>query len=162
MKKIVFADRDGVINRKAAEHEYVTSADEFEFNDGIFELLREFKAAGYELIVITNQRGIARGKMTETDLQAIHQKMLNGLKDEGIDVLDIFYCPHEADSCDCRKPQPGLLNQATAKYLIDLADSVLLSDSASDTAMGKAFGIGRTILVRTDSLEVLEDSSAIQ
>ncbi len=156
LKKILFLDRDGVINKKAEEHEYVARVDDFIFNEKIFEVLRDHKKRGYEFIVITNQRGIARGKMLEKDLEKIHEHMIERLKRENLDILDIFYCPHEEFVCDCRKPKFGLLNKAADKYDIDLNGSILISDSWKDVKMGKEFGIGENIFVESDTLEILK------
>ena len=146
LKKIAFVDRDGVINKKAPPHQYITKAEDFHFNDGVFELLADLISHGFELIIITNQRGIARQMLTEQDLDAIHTFMRDKLKQRGIELLDIFYCPHEKDSCNCRKPRPGMLEQACAKYPVDLANSILISDSPEEIAMGKNFGVGHNYL----------------
>lgn len=150
-RKILFLDRDGVINKKAPEHEYITHVRDFTFNNGIFALLKKHIAQGFEIIIITNQRGIARGKLTEVDLAAIHQHMIGVFAQEGIVLLDLFYCPHMGDDCSCRKPKPGMLEAATKKYDINLAESVLISDSVSEIEMGKAFGVGSNILVPVDA-----------
>ncbi len=159
-KKIVFLDRDGVINKKAPtiqdlNKRYVTDIDSFAFNPGIVVFLKRLAAQGFEFIVITNQRGVARGVMTEEDLTRIHDHMRDTLKHEGVELLDIFYCPHEEGACGCRKPLPGMLKAATEKYDIDLAASFLISDSGNDVAMGMAFGIGKNILVPEDDLSAL-------
>ena len=138
LKKILFLDRDGVINYKAAEHEYITGLHCFAINERIFELLEPWKSDGYEFIVITNQRGIARGIFSEAALIEIHEEMSRRLKERGL------------GACQCRKPQPGLLSRACEKYPIDLAASALISDSADDVEMGRKFGVGRNILVKTD------------
>jgi D-glycero-D-manno-heptose 1,7-bisphosphate phosphatase len=156
-KKIVFLDRDGIINKKAKDHEYITKVEDFVFNEGVFKILEDLKHEGCEFIIITNQRGIARSKFSENDLRRIHDHMIEIFKGKGLDLLDIFYCPHEKDRCDCRKPKPGLLEQAANKYDIDLAQSILMSDSLQDVEMGKKFGIGRNILLKTDTLELIEE-----
>ncbi len=156
LKKIVFLDRDGVVNKKAPEHEYIKRLGEFVFNEGIFELLRDYQKQGFEFVVITNQRGVARGHMTNEDVLGIHEYMRSVMKFRGIKLLDIFVCPHEQDACDCRKPKPGMLEQAVKKYCIDKENSVLISDSKCDIEMGKIFGIGKNVLVSTDSLKVLD------
>lgn len=159
-KKIAFLDRDGVINQKAASHEYVTSSEKFIFNEGIFLLLYTLQNQGYQFIVVTNQRGVARKMLTHTNLEEIHTKMRTGLREHGIEILDIFFCPHETDSCECRKPKPGLLQQATKKHSIDLSQSILISDSEDDVTMGQNFGLKQSILVPHDvpekALEHLE------
>ena len=153
-KKIAFLDRDGVINKNAAPHEYITSQDAFIFNEGIFELLHVLKGAGYQFIVVTNQRGVARGLVTPTMLEQIHIKMRAGLQERGIELLDIFFCPHEINVCECRKPKPGLLIQACERYSVNLQQSILISDSEHDVTMGGKFGLKQSILVPSDKPEV--------
>jgi D-glycero-D-manno-heptose 1,7-bisphosphate phosphatase len=150
-KKIVFLDRDGVINQKAPDHQYITKVSDFIFNEGIFEVVLHLKDRGFEFIVITNQRGIARGLYTVDDVNTIHSFMRQGFYDNGIDILDIFYCPHEQNTCDCRKPKPGMLEQACTKYPINLRESILISDSSEDVLMGEIFGIGKNILISHDN-----------
>ncbi len=152
-KKIAFIDRDGVINKKAASHEYITSPEAFVFNEGIFPLLRTLKERGYHLVVVTNQRGIARGLLSLETLEKIHAHMRHELHARGIEILDIFFCPHEKDSCQCRKPKPGLLKQAFNKYAIEKSESILISDSSEDVEMGQCFGLKQSILVPSDKPE---------
>jgi len=148
--KVAFLDRDGVINKKQAKGDYVTSVKRFELNEDIFNVLKRLTEDGFKLIVITNQRGISRGLMTENDLGAIHELMELELQKRGIEILDIFFCPHGHNECLCRKPKPGMLQAAAEKYNINLAESVLISDSMHDVEMGKNFGIGKCIYVEND------------
>lgn len=150
-KKIVFLDRDGVINKKAEEHCYITKVEDFIFNEAIFEVSLRLRDSGFEFIIITNQRGIARGLYDEKQLDEIHSYMKGEFYKKGIAILDIFYCPHENNACDCRKPKDGMLKNACAKYPIDLANSLLISDSPVDVSMGEKFGIGQNILVESDN-----------
>ena len=113
-------------------------------------MLGDLKNKGFEFIIITNQRGIARGQFSEEDLKNIHDHMLRMLAEKGIEVLDIFYCPHEVNSCECRKPLPGLLKAACRKYDISLESSVVISDTKSDVKMGYDFGIKTCIKVLKD------------
>lgn len=149
-KKIVFLDRDGVINKKADEHCYITEVENFIFNGGIFDICSKLKDQGFEFIVITNQRGIARGLYSEEKLIEIHEYMKDEFHKHGIEMLDVFYCPHDKDVCDCRKPKDGMLRQACLKYNIDLPNSVLISDSNEDVQMGNKFGIGKNIFVQSN------------
>jgi D-glycero-D-manno-heptose 1,7-bisphosphate phosphatase len=156
--KAAFLDRDGVINKKppddpSSDRYWVTSVEEFAFNPGIFPLLARLAKEEFQFIVITNQRGIALGRMTEADLEAIHVYMRAELARRGITLLDILFCPHDKGECACRKPQPGMLYQAAAKYDIDIKRSILVSDSADDVEMGKDFGIGLSILIRPNHPE---------
>lgn len=156
-KKIAFLDRDGVINKKQVEHHYVTTPSEFHFNEGIFAVLQKLRDDGFEFIVVTNQRGICRGHLDEQILLDIHNKMCTGLRNAGIVILDIFYCPHDNNECNCRKPKTGLLKQATAKYDIDVHSSLLISDSHDDIDMAEQFGIQRRFLVPHDVPEIVLD-----
>jgi len=154
VNKAIFLDRDGVINRKL-ENDYVKNWDEFCFLPGVFEAIKTIKEKGYLIVVVTNQRGIARGFMTENDLHEIHQKMQNELEKHGAQVDDIFYCPHNiSDNCDCRKPEPGMLIEAKKKWDIDLDKSYIIGDSESDIEAGKRAGV-RGILT-TDLKQAVE------
>ena len=156
MNKTVFLDRDGVINRKL-ENDYVKSWDEFVFLPGVFEAIKAIKEKGYLVIVVTNQRGITRGFMTEKDLQEIHQKMQKELEKHGAQVDDIFYCPHNiSDNCNCRKPEPGMLIEAQKKWNIDFAQSYIIGDSESDIEAGKRVGVqGILTMDLKESVELL-------
>jgi len=139
--RCVFLDRDGVINEKPAPGEYIRSSGEFRLLPNIADWIRLFNALEYLVIVITNQRGVARGLMTEAALATIHSRMLQELAAKGARIDDIFYCPHEENSCECRKPKPGLVHAARDKWKIDLAHSLLLGDSDSDEQLAAACGV---------------------
>lgn len=154
MNKVLFLDRDGVINCKL-EGDYVKKWDEFCFLPGVFEAIRAIKEKGYIVIIVTNQRGIARGFMTEKDLEEVHQRMIEELERHGAQVDDIFYCPHDlSDNCDCRKPQPGMLIQAQKKWNIDFAQSYIIGDSDCDIEAGRRVGCGG--ILTTDLREALK------
>ncbi len=161
MKKIVFVDRDGVINQNAAPHQYITRVEDFVFNPGIFGLLRDLQNQGFECVVITNQRGVARQHYTEQTLRQIHVHMVTEFEKQGINILDVFYCPHDVGTCECRKPKPGLLVKACEKYPIDLSVSILVSDSAEDVEMGKKFGIAVNYLLTKDEPQSFYGLSSI-
>lgn len=145
--KTVFLDRDGVINRKRLEGDYVKCWTEFEFLPKAKDALRLLTEAGWRLIVVTNQRGIARGLMTESDLREIHQRMQAELTAVGASIAAIYYCPHEEGQCDCRKPRPGMLLQAKQDYPdIDFVRSVVIGDSLTDLEAGARLGC-RAILI---------------
>ena len=151
----MFLDRDGIINQKALEHDYIKNWDEFHFLPGVKEAIRRIREKGYLVIVVTNQRGIARGLMTEKDLEGIHRKMCEELQKHGASIDDIFYCPHDIkDNCTCRKPQPGMLIQAQKKWDIDFAQSYIIGDSNSDVEAGQRVGC-RGILT-TDLMKAIE------
>ena len=139
--RCVFLDRDGVINEKPAPHDYIRTVDEFRLLPNIADWIRLFNALEFVVIVITNQRGVARGLMTEAALASIHSRMLEELAAKGARIDDVFYCPHEENSCHCRKPKPGLVYAARDKWNIDLAHSLLLGDSDSDQQLVAACGV---------------------
>ncbi len=138
MNKAVFLDRDGTIN---VDKGYLYKIDEFEYIDGVLQGLRMFQQAGYLLIVITNQSGIARGFYTESDYLAIDRWMKEDLKNHGVDLTASYYCPHlpkahlprfRAD-CDCRKPRTGLFLRAACDYEIDFHKSYAIGDRLRDS-----------------------------
>jgi D-glycero-D-manno-heptose 1,7-bisphosphate phosphatase len=138
----VFLDRDGVINEKAAgDDDYIRSPDAFRLLPHIADWIRLFNKLEFLVIVVTNQRGIALGRMSEQDLSAVHRKMIAELSARGARVDDVFYCPHALDSCDCRKPKPGLVYAARDKWNIDLERSLLLGDSECDKILAAACGV---------------------
>ncbi|MBI5078286.1 MAG: HAD-IIIA family hydrolase [Candidatus Yonathbacteria bacterium] len=147
-KKIAFLDRDGVINKKAEEHYYITRVEDFIFNEGIFGVVSKLKNEGFEFIVITNQRGVARGLYTEETVRKIHRHMKDEFYKKGIEILDILYCPHENNTCECRKPKDGMLREAMELYKFDKTQSLLISDSVDDVYMGEQFGLGKSIFVQ--------------
>ncbi|MBI5250152.1 MAG: HAD family hydrolase [Desulfomonile tiedjei] len=141
-RKAIFLDRDGVINSKLPEDNYVSSVSAFEFLPGVFDALIVLQELGFILIVITNQRGIARGFMSEADLERVHSHMHSELQKHGICLEAIYHCPHEkSEFCDCRKPEPGMILTAGRDYDIDLSSSYMVGDSPSDTAAGRRAGV---------------------
>lgn len=146
-KKAFFLDRDGVINKQMPPHDYVKNWNEFEFLPGSKTALKKLWDKGYQLFVITNQRGIARGLMSESDLNDIHSNMSRELEEYGVKLTGIYYCPHDYnDHCDCRKPKPGLFFRAAREHKLNLNKCVFIGDSVSDFEAGEAAVI-RTILV---------------
>lgn len=148
--KFAFIDRDGVVNKKAAEHEYICRVEDFVFNDGIVEMLSRLQNEGFRLVIITNQRGIARGLVSESAVQAIHCHMKNFLEKKGVSIADIFYCPHDIGKCSCRKPAPGMLQKAIEKHKFNKHESIIISDSKDDIDMGLSFGLRHGRLCATD------------
>ena len=132
MDKILFLDRDGVINKKAPPHQHITTPDDFIILPNVKEALLYAKAKGYKIIVITNQRSVPK-----EIYDMIHTKMLTDLPE----IEDIFVCPHEDGECNCRKPLPGLFYQAANKYDIDKEQSLMIGDSQSDLDAATAYGI---------------------
>jgi D,D-heptose 1,7-bisphosphate phosphatase len=146
MNKVIFLDRDGVIN-KDPEHGYVKSPEEFEFIPGSLSAIKKLDAYGYEIIVISNQAGIAKGLYTEKDLEAVNKKMLSEIEEVGAKISNTYYCIHqEEDNCDCRKPKTGLFRQATEGKNINLENTFFIGDKRTDIEAGKKAGC-KTILV---------------
>ncbi len=119
---------------------------EFQLLPGVVEGLNILQQRGFQLVVVTNQSGIARGYFTEQQLADIHREMVRQLAENDIELAGIFYCPHHPHSCGCRKPLPGLLLEAGEKLNLDLASSFMVGDKATDILAGKAAGC-RSILI---------------
>lgn len=148
MSRAVFLDRDGVINRKAPENQYVTAWEQVEFLPGIPEALRLLKQNGFLLIVVTNQSAISRNELTVDVLESIHRKMVEWLAKRGVMIDAIYYCPHDRNgNCQCRKPRPQMLLHAAEEYGIELLESWMVGDSRSDIDAGRAAGC-RTIWLK--------------
>lgn len=144
--KTVFLDRDGVINVKAPEGDYIKSWGEFHFLPGAIEAIRLLNDHNWHVVIITNQRGIARHLMTMHDLNKIHFFMEEELQNHGAHVDGIYVCPHEKGTCHCRKPDIGLFLQAEQEFPVDKSKSWMVGDSESDIKAGRNYGI-RTIAV---------------
>jgi len=143
--KVVFLDRDGVIN---IDYGYVHKKSDFIFNDEIFSTLRYLKSRGFVFIIITNQSGIGRGYFSENDFKDLNIWMIDIFSSNGIDILETFFCPHSpAESCDCRKPNPGLIEKAIKKYSIDRDKSWMIGDSERDIEAAHNANIDNTILL---------------
>jgi D-glycero-D-manno-heptose 1,7-bisphosphate phosphatase len=156
--KTVFLDRDGVINKEVG---YLHKIQDFEFIDGVFEACLYFKSLNYQIIVVTNQSGIGRGYYDEDDFHIINNWMLGQFKNKGIEILDVFFCPHDPESnCDCRKPKPGMFNQANEKHDIDMEKSWMIGDKEADVAAANSAGIKNTILVKSGHTIDEENSNA--
>jgi D-glycero-D-manno-heptose 1,7-bisphosphate phosphatase len=141
MNRAVFLDRDGVINRKAPEGAYITRWEDFQFLPGVTEGILLLNKAGWSVIVVSNQRCVARGLLTAAELEKIHHRMNCELSQAGARLQAIYYCPHEKEPpCDCRKPSPGMLLTAAREHQVDLSISWLVGDSESDIEAGKRAG----------------------
>jgi len=147
MARAVFLDRDGVINRKAPEGRYVTRWAEVEFLPGVAEAVKRIREVGFEVIVVSNQRAVAKGLISKTELEFLHLRMWQELfrGEKGFDA--VYYCPHDSHPpCGCRKPQPGMLLAAAHDRGIDLDASWMIGDSESDVLAGRNAGC-RTIRI---------------
>lgn len=149
--KTVFLDRDGVINRKMPEGEYVTGWEKFVLLPGVAEAIGRLKLAGLRVIVATNQRGVSLGLYHSQDVEDIHSQLNKILEKSGATVDGFYYCPHDKRSCDCRKPLPGMFEAARRDFPeIEAGTSVMVGDSLSDIEFGKNVGM-RTIFIEGDS-----------
>jgi histidinol-phosphate phosphatase family protein len=144
--RAVFLDRDGTIARDV---HYCRRPEDFEILPTVPDAIKVLNKSGFNVVVITNQSGIARGYFTEQMLARIHQKMENELARDGARVDAIYYCPHHPDDgCDCRKPKTALFRRAAQEMGIDFNLSYVVGDLSMDIEAGKALGC-RTILVTT-------------
>lgn len=148
-KKVIFLDRDGVINKKAPKADYIKRWEEFSFLPGAIEGIKILKNKGFRIFIISNQAGIARKILSQKNLNIIHKKMLLEIKKQGGTINGIYYCPHGwDDKCLCRKPKPGMLLQASREHLIDLSKAVFIGDDERDTQAGEMVGC-KTFLVNS-------------
>lgn len=162
MRRAVFLDRDGTIN---VEKEYLYQISEFEFVPGAVEAVRLLNEAGFLVIVVTNQSGVARGYYSEEDVENLHRYIAGELEKQGVWVDAWLYCPHHPDGrgsyalpCNCRKPLPGMLNEAIRRFDIDPESSFMIGDKMADISAGLAAGC-RAILVRTGYGAATEESA---
>lgn len=146
-KKTVFLDRDGVINKRPPKAEYISSWREFVFLPRVKDALTLLYQKGYDIYVVTNQAGIARGTVTKKQVDDIHHHVIKELQKQGVTIADIAVCPHGWDEgCFCRKPKPGLFFDLSYRYSINLYDSICIGDDPRDIQAGRAAGC-KTILV---------------
>jgi histidinol-phosphate phosphatase family protein len=141
MTRAVFLDRDGVINRRPPEGQYITRWEDMEFLPGVAEAISLLNSAGFRVIVVSNQRCVAKGLITPHELDAMHQRMSDELAAAGAIIEEIYYCPHEEQPpCGCRKPAPGMLLKAASEHHIDLTGSWMIGDSDKDVRAGRNAG----------------------
>ena len=148
LAKVVFLDRDGVINVDSPD--YIKSWSEFQFISGSLEALKRLNESGFTIIVITNQSAVNRGMIPEPVLHEMHDNMRRAVQKQGGCIADIFYCPHRPDEgCGCRKPKPGLIQQAQQRHRLDPSTAWMVGDSVKDILCARNAGCGHAILVRT-------------
>lgn len=156
--KAAFLDRDGVINLDTG---YVHRWDEFVFAPGAISAMRDLQTAGFVLIVVTNQAGIARGYYSTEQFETLTAQMLGHLEREGVRITAVYHCPHHPSGkvpalsieCDCRKPAPGMLLAAAREHGLSLAQSILIGDKPSDIGAAQAAGVGRAYMVESDNID---------
>ncbi|NMP17745.1 D-glycero-beta-D-manno-heptose 1,7-bisphosphate 7-phosphatase [Thalassotalea sp. Y01] len=152
MNKALFLDRDGIIN---VDHGYVYKAADFEFVDGIFTLCQKANEKGYDIFVITNQSGIARGLYSEQDFFELSRWMSERFAEHDVIIKDVYFCPHHPvkgnapykKQCQCRKPEPGMILKAAQQHNIDLQNSIFIGDKTSDMVAAQRAGIESRVLV---------------
>ena len=165
MNKAVFLDRDGTIN---VDKGYLYRISDFEFLPGAVDALRMLQNAGYLLIIITNQSGIARGYYTEEDFMILNDWMKNELMKHGVKISGVYYCPHLPDAeveryrkvCSCRKPETGLFERAVHDFDIDLSKSYAVGDKERDCSIClksecRGFLIGRDVMSLHEAAEII-------
>jgi D-glycero-D-manno-heptose 1,7-bisphosphate phosphatase len=149
--RYVFLDRDGVLNRKLPEGAYVSDWAQFEWLPGVVEAIVRMKRAGLTLILVTNQRGVALGQVTNAQLELIHRNLQSCLAQQGAGLDAIYYCPHDNGQCTCRKPQTGLFEQAMKDFpQVNADNSVVIGDSLSDIQAGRRLGM-KTIFIEGEA-----------
>ncbi|ETS93796.1 MULTISPECIES: D-glycero-beta-D-manno-heptose 1,7-bisphosphate 7-phosphatase [Veillonella] len=161
MRKVLFLDRDGVINKDV---NYLYRIDDLQWVDGAKEALAYAYSKGYDLIVVTNQSGVARGYYTEHDVQILHEYMGRELDACGAPILRFYYCPHHVEGtvsryaveCECRKPKPGMIYQAIKDYDVNVGESFLIGDSPRDIEAAEAAGIKGYLFTGTNLLDFIK------
>ena len=145
--RLVFLDRDGVINNEPAEPGWALRWDDFEFADGALAALRRLREAGFTVVVVSNQSCVSRGYASLEQVQAVMDRMVAEVSAAGGALAGVYWCPHvDADGCACRKPKPGLLEQAAAELSLRPERAFMVGDSERDVAAGRAKGC-TTLLV---------------
>jgi len=152
MRKIIFLDRDGVINVERGE--YTFKIEDFKIVDGLFEVLKALEERGFEFIVITNQGGISKSLYNHDDVFNVHKYMRERFEEANISILDIYYCPHHAihEKCICRKPDSLMLEKAIAKYNVDIHNSYFIGDSRRDELAGQKLGMNTIKVTKNENL----------
>ena len=150
MNKVIFIDRDGVINKDPGgwtEHSYVTRWEDFHFLSGAKEALKMLNDNGYDIIIISNQGGVSKKYFSQGALDEITRKMLGEIEKSGAKVKKVYYCIHQdSDNCDCRKPKAGMFRQAEKELGIKALGAYFVGDGKTDVDAGKAAGL-KTVLV---------------
>ncbi|MBU4376396.1 MAG: HAD family hydrolase [Candidatus Omnitrophica bacterium] len=159
MQKVIFIDRDGVINKDPGgwtKYSYVTKWEDFLFIDGSIRALKLLKDAGYKVFLISNQGGISKGYFTQKDLDVVNKKMLLEIEKGGGKIDSLFYCPHhDKDNCECRKPKTGLIEKAAKDMHIDFKNTCIIGDAIGDIEAGKRMGM-KTIFVASGKTSLSE------
>jgi D-glycero-D-manno-heptose 1,7-bisphosphate phosphatase len=154
LKKALFLDRDGIIN---IDYGYVCRKEDFIFTEGIFELLKLFLHAGYQLFIVTNQSGIGRGYYTQDDFSKLTHWMSQQFALRHIEITQIFHCPHRPEErCTCRKPAVGMIQKYLNEHPIDVANSWMIGDKQSDIDFAHNAKIEHTIAIGNKKIDHAE------
>jgi D-glycero-D-manno-heptose 1,7-bisphosphate phosphatase len=149
--RTIFLDRDGVLNEKMPEGSYVRAWSDFRVLPGVPEAVARLNRVGIRVILVSNQRGIALGLYSAADVDAIHANLQDVLKADGAHVDAFYICPHNRQQCNCRKPLPGMFEQAQRDFPdITASTSAMIGDSLSDIEFGKRLGM-RTVFIEGDA-----------
>lgn len=165
-RKTVFLDRDGTIN---VEKNYLYRPEDFLFIEKAPEAIARLNRLGFQVIVVSNQAGVARGYYTEEDVRRLHSYIQGELKKQGAHIDAFYYCPHHPEagigkyriSCRCRKPDVGMFEQACRDFAINVEKSWMIGDNKGDILAGRSFGL-QTIMVRTGYGRELEQSGFLE
>ncbi len=153
--RAVFLDRDGVLNKKPAEHDYVKKISEFKWNINAKKLVKKINSAGYVVVVISNQAGIAKGKMSKEFVKRLHTKINRDLDRIGTSIRSFYFCAHHKDEkCICRKPEPGLFHLAVEELNIDIKASYMIGDSKTDIEAAMRAGCKNAILIESNVIDL--------
>lgn len=159
--KLIVLDRDGVINEDSDD--FIKSADEWVPIPGSVEAIANLSQAGYTVIVVSNQSGLARGLFDITDLHEIHKKMHQHVNQAGGRIDAILFCPHgPADDCDCRKPKPGMLHRAMEHLNTDMTGVPVVGDSLRDLQAGMAVGAMPILVMTGKGAKTLEANAGLE
>jgi D-glycero-D-manno-heptose 1,7-bisphosphate phosphatase len=157
----VFLDRDGVLNQKMPEGSYVTTASDFHILPGVPEAIARLNRAGLRVLVVSNQRGIALGLYTAVDVDDLHAALQRELASHNAHIDAFFICPHDHGECNCRKPLPGLFEQAAEQFpTITAATSVMIGDSLVDMEFARRLGMTAILIDSGTAPSRSEDESA--
>ena len=158
MQKVLFLDRDGVIN---VEKDYLYKIEDFEFIDGIIDLCKHYESNGFIILVVTNQSGIARNYYTQADFSLLTYWMIGEFAIFGVNISQVYHCPHYpsiSGECNCRKPKSGMLLEAAKHFDIDFKNSIIIGDKERDIEAGLNVGITESYLFNQD--KTIKESKA--
>jgi len=152
MTKAVFLDRDGTINEEMG---YINHVSRFKIFNYVPQAIRLLNEAGYKVIVVTNQSGVARGYFSEELVNKLHQSLIEKVKESSAEIDKIYYCPHHPTEglrkyrldCECRKPKTGMIEKARREFNLDMSSSYLIGDRYKDIVFGKKTGLHSIIVL---------------